>query len=188
MWFKVPHSRQSCPESELMIFFIFSPPGQCWQPVEISHELLLGVWCLVWSWKSLKVMLSSGLSVFWTSPPDFLQRNTEEEKLLLWEQGWSPLKKLIPKSSLSFFFFFNKFIFKKFLAVLGLRCCAWTFSLVAAGGATLQCSAQPSHCGGFSCCKAQALGTWASVVVAHGLSSCGSRALERRLSSCSTRV
>ena len=33
-------------------------------------------------------------------------------------------------------------------------------------------------------CRARALGTLASVVVAHGLSSCGSRALERRLSSC----
>ena len=29
-----------------------------------------------------------------------------------------------------------------------------------------------AHCGGFSCCGAQALGTWASVVAAHGLSSC----------------
>ena len=38
--------------------------------------------------------------------------------------------------------------------------------------------------GGFSCCGARALGTQASVVVAHRLSSCGSRALERRLSSC----
>ena len=27
-------------------------------------------------------------------------------------------------------------------------------------------------------------GMWASVIVAHGLSSCGSQALERRLSSC----
>ena len=45
-----------------------------------------------------------------------------------------------------------------------------------------------SHCGGFSCCGAQALGTWASVVVARGLSSCGSRALECRLSSCDTRA
>ena len=33
-----------------------------------------------------------------------------------------------------------------------------------------------SPCGGFSCCRAQALGTWASVVVACGLSSCGMRA------------
>ena len=48
----------------------------------------------------------------------------------------------------------------------------------------LHCGARASHCGGFSCCRARALGTLASVVVAHGLSSCGSRALERRLSSC----
>ena len=32
------------------------------------------------------------------------------------------------------------------------------------------------------------LGAWASVVVAHGLSSCGSWALERRLSSCGARA
>ena len=35
-------------------------------------------------------------------------------------------------------------------------------------GATLRCSAQPSHCGGFSCCRARAL--------EHRLSSCGARA------------
>ena len=43
-------------------------------------------------------------------------------------------------------------------------------------GATLRCSVRASHCGGFSCCRARALGTQASVVVAHGLSSCGARA------------
>ena len=37
-------------------------------------------------------------------------------------------------------------------------------------------------------CRAQALGARASVVVACGLSSCGSRALEHRLSSCSARA
>ena len=77
------------------------------------------------------------------------------------------------------------------------------FSLLCAGflqlrqvGATLCCGAQASHCSGFSC-GARALGTRASVVVAHGLSSCsvwalghsgfsscGARALERSLSSC----
>ena len=51
-------------------------------------------------------------------------------------------------------------------------------------GTTLCCGARASHCGGFSCCGAQALGAWASVVVACGLSSCGSRALEHRLGSC----
>ena len=43
-------------------------------------------------------------------------------------------------------------------------------------GATHRCGARASHCSGFSCCGPRALGTWAPVVVAHGLSSCGSRA------------
>ena len=55
-------------------------------------------------------------------------------------------------------------------------------------GATLPCSMQASHCSGISHCGAQALGMWASVVVAHGLSSCGSWAPERRLSSCGARA
>ena len=75
-----------------------------------------------------------------------------------------------------------------FLAVLGLRCCMRAFSSCGERGPTLRCSAQASHCGGFSCCGAQALGVWASVVVAHGLSSCGSQALECRLSSVAHRL
>ena len=55
-------------------------------------------------------------------------------------------------------------------------------------GATLRCGVWASHCGGFSCCGAQALGARASVVVVRGLTSCGSQALERRFSSCGTRA
>ena len=51
-------------------------------------------------------------------------------------------------------------------------------------GATLSGGARASHCGDFFCCRARALGTRASVVVALGLSGCGSWALEHRLSSC----
>ena len=58
------------------------------------------------------------------------------------------------------------------------------FSLDAVSKGYSSCGAQASHCGGFSCCRALALATRASVVVAHRLSSCGSRALEHRLSSC----
>ena len=65
------------------------------------------------------------------------------------------------------------------MAALGLCCCAQASS---------SCGAWASHCGGFSCGGARALGTQASVVAAHGLSSCGSQALELRLSSCGTRV
>ena len=36
-------------------------------------------------------------------------------------------------------------------------------------GSTLRCGAQASHCRGFSCCRARALGVQASVVVAHSL-------------------
>ena len=42
--------------------------------------------------------------------------------------------------------------------------------------ATLCCAMRASHCGGFSCCGARALGVRASVVVARGLSSCGAQA------------
>ena len=37
-------------------------------------------------------------------------------------------------------------------------------------GATVHCGARASHRGGFSCCRAQALGPVGSVVGAHGLS------------------
>ena len=65
------------------------------------------------------------------------------------------------------------------MAALGFHCCMQAFS---------SHGAWASHCDGFSCCGAQALGVWASVVVEHGLSSCGLRALERRLSSCGARA
>ena len=55
-------------------------------------------------------------------------------------------------------------------------------------GATLHCSVRASHCRGFSYCEARALGAQASVVVACGLSGCGLRALELRLSSCGARA
>ena len=53
-------------------------------------------------------------------------------------------------------------------------------------GATLRCNARESHCRGFSRCGARV-----PVVVAHGLSSCGSWALEHSLvavSSCGTQT
>ena len=54
-------------------------------------------------------------------------------------------------------------------------CCAGSWllrelSLVAASGDYSSCDVQASHYGGFSCCRAQVIGTQASVVVTHGLS------------------
>ena len=65
---------------------------------------------------------------------------------------------------------------------------ACRLSLVAESRATLCCGGRASHCGGFSCCRARALGVRASVVVARGLSCRGSQALERRLNSCGARA
>ena len=78
---------------------------------------------------------------------------------------------------------FYSFIFLIFGCVGSSFLCAGFLQLWRAG-ATLRCGAWVSRCRGFPCCGAQALGVRASVVVAHGLSSCGSRALECRLSSC----
>ena len=56
-----------------------------------------------------------------------------------------------------------------FLAALGLDCHAWAFSSCGEQRVLSSCDTRASHCSGFSCCEVQTLGTWASVVEAHGL-------------------
>ena len=56
-----------------------------------------------------------------------------------------------------------------FLAVLGLRCCAKPFSSCSNWGLLSSWAVWASHCGGFSCCRAWALGHV-------GLRSCGAQA------------
>ena len=78
----------------------------------------------------------------------------------------------IYKFFLILFYLFYLFIFGcvgSFLLHVG-------FLQLRQAGATLRCGAQASHCAGFSCCRARALGVRASVVAVRGLSSCGSRA------------
>ena len=88
----------------------------------------------------------------------------------------------------TFFFLIKRFLKKIFIYLFRLR---WVFvaarrlSLVASSGGYSSLGARAFHCSGFSWCGARALVAWASVVVAHGLTSCGLRALERRLGSCS---
>ena len=86
---------------------------------------------------------------------------------------------------LSFFFLFN-FIY--FWLRFGSSLLRAGFLQLRRVGATLLCRARASHCGGFFCCGARALGVRASVVASDRLSSCGMRALERRLSSCGARA
>ena len=116
---------------------------------------------------------------------------------------WTRVRTCVPRigRKIFFCFFLNAQIFFKnlfillfilVLAALGLRCCLGGFSLVveSRGYSSLRCEgfslrqllllrSTGSRHAGFSSC-----GTRASVVVARRLSSCDSRALERRLSSC----
>ena len=54
--------------------------------------------------------------------------------------------------------------------MLGLCCCVWIFSSCSEWGLLSSCSAQAFCSSGFSCGRAWALGTWASVGVVHGFS------------------
>ena len=92
------------------------------------------------------------------------------------------------KHSVSIFFFnFINLLTYLILAALGLRCCMQAFSgcgergllFVAVRGLLITVASR---------CGARALGVQATVVAAHGLNSCGSRALECRLGSCGARA
>ena len=61
-----------------------------------------------------------------------------------------------------------------FLAELGLRCCVWAFSSCSERGLLFVALSRLLIAVASLCCRAQALGTQAAVVVARGLSSCGS--------------
>ena len=53
--------------------------------------------------------------------------------------------------------------------MLGLHCCAQAPSSCGEWGLLSSYGAWASRCSGFSCCIAQALGTWASVVMSRGM-------------------
>ena len=86
----------------------------------------------------------------------------------------------------SLYFYFLKLInlLIYLLAALGLRCCVWAFSSCGERGLLFIAVRGLLIAVASLCCGALALGMRAAVIVAHGLSSCGSWALERRLSSC----
>ena len=89
---------------------------------------------------------------------------------------------------LSFFFFLINLFIYLFLAALGLRCCTRAFSSCGKRGLLFVAVRGLPIVVASLCCGARALGVQASVVVARGLSSCGSRALELRLSSVAHRL
>ena len=75
-----------------------------------------------------------------------------------------------------------------FLTVLGVHCCVRAFSSCGERGILFVAVRGLLIAVGSLYCRAPALGPRASVVVAHGLSLCCSRALTHRLSSCGTRA
>ena len=85
-------------------------------------------------------------------------------------QSWKSCKLSSVTLAQNFNFFPTSFnCLNLFLVVLGLQSFAQAFSSCGQQGATLCCSAQASHCDGFSC-GPQAPGTWASVVAVRRLS------------------
>ena len=66
---------------------------------------------------------------------------------------------------LNFFKAFKKFIYLLIFGWARYSLLCNGLSLVVASGGCPSCSVQTSHCGGFSCCGAQALRAWAQFVV-----------------------
>ena len=83
---------------------------------------------------------------------------------------------------LSYFFFLIAIFCFCFFGCAGSSLLCVGFLYLRPTGATVCWGAWVSHCGGFSCCRAQAIGAWASVVVARGLKSAGSVVVAHRLS------
>ena len=68
----------------------------------------------------------------------------------------------------------NNFIYLFIFGCSGSLLLYRVFSSWGEQGLLSSCIMRVPQCGGFSCCRAQALGAQASVAVAHGLSSCSS--------------
>ena len=95
---------------------------------------------------------------------------------------------------LHFYFEYAKYFFKiLFICSSFIFGCTGSsllraFSSFGEQGLLSTCGVQASHCCGFSCDGARALGIRASVAAAHGSSSCSSQALRHRLNICGTRA
>ena len=125
--------------------------------------------------------------VFWISPYTLYQKF----KLLFIPESaleiYQGLKNVLLLSlritnPLNFFFIY-------FFICAGSSLLLRLFSNCGQRGLLSSCSVQASRCGSFSCCaEHKLLGTQASTVLAHELSSCGCQALEHRVNSCDTRA
>ena len=139
------------------------------------------VGCVIVMWnKQSHIPLSPSFSLHWLK----LTRSPRIRKCVgnrpNWgpeQGGWNADLELKESNCHHFFLLIDIFfcvwlLFKKnyfvylFLAVLSLCCCMGLFFSCGKQGLLSSCGEQPSHCGGFSCCRAQTLEYM-------GFSSCG---------------
>ena len=137
-----------------------------------------------WRWKRLEekaqrwrnwdsCVWETGINVFQIGVIQGTRGETNENQDVgeasLWKPAWSPPHPFLSLSLLKTFYLF--------LAALGLCCCVWAFSTCGEWGPLCRVNALASHCGGFSCCRAQAWGlasfsscsTWAQYLWHTGL-------------------
>ena len=80
-----------------------------------------------------------------------------KDKNICWGRAFPLVKRVL-------FFFFLRFIYL-LLALMGFHCCPRAFSSCSERELLPRCCTRASHCGGFSCCGARALGLVGSVAV-----------------------
>ena len=87
-------------------------------------------------------------------------------------QAWMYIQ--VTRGSIYLLFGLGYFFFNLLAVALRLHFCMWAFSSCRKQGLLFVGAHRPSHCSGFSCCGARALGAWSSVVAPWGPSSSGS--------------
>ena len=117
------------------------------------------------------------IAIFWSSITRRRQRYKRRSRYQFARAARTKCYRLGSMHNRNSFSFINKIIFKIYFGCTGSLLLHRLFFSFDEQQLLSSCGAQASHCGGFSCCRAQALGHM-------GFSSYIFRALESRLNSC----
>ena len=154
-------------------------------PVMPSHAFIRVVSCIYNTYSTVFIRLSLTNSVL---GPCSDVTYSQISNLLPHRHHHPPADLTAPVHEFFLFLFKFLFVYLFIFGCIGSSLLHTVFLQLRPLRAILRCGVWASHCGGFSCCGAQALSTQASIIVAHRLSGCGLRALECRLSSCRARA